>query len=106
MSTPAETPTPTPTSPASAAGITYTPPTFVENPVEPQVKKIFRGKGASEFFDPCQDAASKSIKCLHRNNGDREMCSDYFQAYRDCKKKWIEERKEDRKKGVGFFGKE
>lgn len=36
-------------------------------------------KRSSEYFDPCQDFADKSIKCLHRNNGDKEICSDYFQ---------------------------
>lgn len=36
-------------------------------------------KEASAFYDPCQDAANRSIKCLHRNGGDRDMCQDYFQ---------------------------
>ncbi|KAF8425218.1 cytochrome c oxidase-assembly factor cox-23 [Tirmania nivea] len=91
--------TPTP----SVANVSYTAPTYREDPVDTEVKRKFRGKGASEYYDPCQDAATRSIQCLNRNFGDREMCSDYFQAYRDCKKKWIEERKEDRKKGTGFF---
>ncbi|RPB25073.1 cytochrome c oxidase-assembly factor cox-23 [Terfezia boudieri ATCC MYA-4762] len=85
--------------------VTYTAPTYREDPVDAKVKRKFRGKGASEYYDPCQDAANRSIQCLNRNFGDREMCSDYFQAYRDCKKKWIDERKEDRKKGTGFFAK-
>ncbi|KAK7555917.1 hypothetical protein IWX50DRAFT_654773 [Phyllosticta citricarpa] len=25
------------------------------------------------------EAASRSIRCLHRNGGDRDLCSDYFQ---------------------------
>jgi hypothetical protein len=37
-------------------------------------------KRASEYYDPCQEAANKSIKCMYRNNGDREMCQDYFQC--------------------------
>jgi cytochrome c oxidase assembly protein subunit 23 len=36
-------------------------------------------KQYSQYFDPCQEAAQKSIRCLHRNGGDREMCSDFFQ---------------------------
>jgi len=36
-------------------------------------------KPASEFYDPCQDFADRSLKCLKRNNFDREMCGDYFQ---------------------------
>lgn len=46
-------------------------------------------KAYSEYFDPCQDAANKSIRCLNRNGGDREMCSDFFQAYRECKEQWV-----------------
>ncbi|KAK7450063.1 cytochrome c oxidase-assembly factor cox-23 [Colletotrichum acutatum] len=52
-------------------------------------KAKFEGKAKSEYFDPCQELAQKSIKCLHRNGGDRTMCGDYFQAYRDCKKAWV-----------------
>ncbi|KAF8453758.1 cysteine alpha-hairpin motif superfamily [Kalaharituber pfeilii] len=91
------------TSTQTATRINYKPPKYEENPVDDEVKSKFRRKGPSEYYDPCQEAASRSIRCLNRNGGDREMCSDYFQAYRDCKKKWIEERKEDRKKGTGFF---
>ena len=46
-------------------------------------------KSRSEYLDPCQEAAQRSIRCLHRNQGDRTMCSDYFEAYRECKKQWV-----------------
>ncbi|RKF63402.1 Cytochrome c oxidase-assembly factor COX23, mitochondrial [Erysiphe neolycopersici] len=46
-------------------------------------------KRPGEYMDPCQEAASRSMKCLRRNGGDREMCTDYFQTYRDCKKQWV-----------------
>lgn len=36
-------------------------------------------KTASQFYDPCQDFADRSLKCLKRNGYDREMCGDYFQ---------------------------
>ncbi|KAF7505389.1 Mitochondrial copper homeostasis protein [Endocarpon pusillum] len=59
-----------------------------------KVENQFTSKRNSEYFDPCQEFASKSIRCLHRNGGDREMCIDYFQAYRDCKKEWTLRRRE------------
>ncbi|KAF2255391.1 hypothetical protein BU26DRAFT_417579 [Trematosphaeria pertusa] len=62
----------------------------------------FENKAYSEYFDPCQEAAQKSIRCLHRNGGDREMCTDFFQAYRDCKEQWTNARKEARKKSSWF----
>lgn len=36
-------------------------------------------KRYSEYFDPCQEAADRSLKCLRRNGGDRAMCMDYFE---------------------------
>ncbi|KAK3677700.1 Mitochondrial copper homeostasis protein [Recurvomyces mirabilis] len=58
-----------------------------------------------EYFDPCQEAADRSLKCLRRNGGDRGMCTDYFQAYKDCKQKWMDEMKEaKRKEGKSWFG--
>jgi cytochrome c oxidase assembly protein subunit 23 len=36
-------------------------------------------KAYSEYYDPCQEMATRSLKCLHRNGGNREMCTDYFQ---------------------------
>ncbi|KAL1965648.1 hypothetical protein VTN77DRAFT_5325 [Rasamsonia byssochlamydoides] len=58
-----------------------------------KVEKRFENKNASEYFDPCQEFADRSIKCMRRNAGDRDLCSDYFQAYRDCKKEWLTQRK-------------
>lgn len=37
-------------------------------------------KSRSEFLDPCQEAAQRSIRCLNRNDGDRTMCQEYFQS--------------------------
>jgi cytochrome c oxidase assembly protein subunit 23 len=37
-------------------------------------------KAYSEYFDPCQEAADKSLRCLKRNGGERAMCSDFFQS--------------------------
>ncbi|OAL06815.1 cytochrome c oxidase-assembly factor COX23, mitochondrial [Phaeosphaeriaceae sp. SRC1lsM3a] len=61
-------------------------------------------KAYSEYFDPCQEAADKSIRCLKRNGGERAMCTDFFQAYRDCKEQWQAARKEARR-NTSWFGK-
>lgn len=50
---------------------------------------LSRSKSFSKHYDPCQEVADKSIKCLHRNPGNKDLCNDYFQAYRDCKKAWV-----------------
>ncbi|KAL2809938.1 cytochrome c oxidase-assembly factor cox23 [Aspergillus granulosus] len=56
-------------------------------------ERKFTNKTASEYYDPCQDFADRSLKCMKRNAFDREMCHDYFQAYRDCKKQWLTQKK-------------
>ncbi|KAK0750019.1 hypothetical protein B0T18DRAFT_408044 [Schizothecium vesticola] len=83
--------------------------TTTTGPDEPEpwtdaTRSKFNSKSRSEFLDPCQEAAHKSIRCLHRNGGDRTMCQDYFQAYRDCKKLWIDKRKVDKRKEGSLFG--
>ncbi|KAH8602737.1 hypothetical protein B0O99DRAFT_679726 [Bisporella sp. PMI_857] len=78
-----------------------------ETPWDSKTSQQFENKRPGEFLDPCQDVASRSIKCLHRNGGNKEMCTDYFQAYRDCKKQWLNERKEAKakvkKEGSSWF---
>ncbi|CAI6099598.1 unnamed protein product [Clonostachys chloroleuca] len=54
-----------------------------------QTRRKFENKSTSEFYDPCQAAAQQSYKCLFRNGGDKSMCGEYFQAYRDCKQAWV-----------------
>ncbi|KAL9104072.1 MAG: hypothetical protein Q9163_000924, partial [Psora crenata] len=44
-----------------------------------QNEVAFETKEYSKYYDPCQDAATRSIRCLHRNSGDKELCSDFFQ---------------------------
>ncbi|EXA48823.1 cytochrome c oxidase-assembly factor COX23, mitochondrial [Fusarium oxysporum f. sp. pisi HDV247] len=52
-------------------------------------RRKFETKSKSEFYDPCQEAAQRSYRCLFRNGGDKNMCGEYFQAYRDCKQAWV-----------------
>ncbi|KAF5010374.1 hypothetical protein FDECE_3490 [Fusarium decemcellulare] len=63
-------------------------------------RRKFETKSKSEYYDPCQEAAQRSYRCLFRNGGDKNMCGEYFQAYRDCKQAWTERR---RKEGKGWF---
>ncbi|BCS29073.1 coiled-coil-helix-coiled-coil-helix domain-containing protein [Aspergillus puulaauensis] len=58
-----------------------------------RTERKFSNKSASEYYDPCQDFADRSLKCMKRNGFDRAMCGDYFQAYRDCKKQWLTQKK-------------
>ncbi|OGE53895.1 hypothetical protein PENARI_c007G04136 [Penicillium arizonense] len=48
-----------------------------------KAEKKFAHKHASQYYDPCQDFADRSLKCMKRNGFDREMCHDYFQYVHD-----------------------
>merc|ERR1712000_128765 len=64
-------------------------------PWDDKTRRKFESKSKSEFYDPCQEAAQASYRCLFRNGGDKTMCGEYFQAYRDCKQAWVERRRMD-----------
>ncbi|EMD38845.1 hypothetical protein CERSUDRAFT_47802 [Gelatoporia subvermispora B] len=53
----------------------------------------------TKFVDPCTEASKASMACMDRNDYDRDKCMDFFRAYRDCKKEWLEQRKTDRRAG-------
>jgi cytochrome c oxidase assembly protein subunit 23 len=44
-----------------------------------KAERKFANKHASEYYDPCQDFADRSLKCMKRNAFDKDMCGDYFQ---------------------------
>ncbi|AMD19716.1 HCL435Wp [Eremothecium sinecaudum] len=71
---------------------------YPDDPESPLNRFSFVDKGASRYYDPCQESAQMSIKCLERNNYDRKLCYAYFDAYRECKKQWLKSRREDRSK--------
>lgn len=53
----------------------------------------FFSKGPSQFYDPCAEASKMSMKCLERNNYDKDMCTEYFKAYKECKQEWVSKEK-------------
>lgn len=72
---------------------------YPDNPTSEYHKQMFASKGPSRYYDPCQESANMSIKCLELNNFDRDMCHEYFKAYRECKKEWMRQRRNDIRSG-------
>ena len=59
---------------------------------------------AHRFFDgfTCKEARDASFKCLTDNGYDNSKCEDYFKAYKECKKEWLQaKRKQNR---LDLFG--
>ncbi|GAA99380.1 uncharacterized protein L969DRAFT_47355 [Mixia osmundae IAM 14324] len=62
-------------------------------------RELFKNKEASKFVDPCDQARADSMRCLDEQSYNRSACSEFFTAYRDCKKAWLKQRREDRMAG-------
>lgn len=70
------------------------------NPSQPEdFIQVMSGKTPSKYTDPCAHAAKLSMKCLDDNAYDRTKCADAFNQYRECKKAWINQRRQDRLNG-------
>jgi len=75
---------------------------YPDNPTSEENKRKFASKEPSKYFDPCNQSAQMSIRCLENNDYNKDMCHEYFKAYRECKKEWLQKRREDRYKGNGW----
>ncbi|KAG6332519.1 hypothetical protein ID866_6569 [Astraeus odoratus] len=53
----------------------------------------------SKHTDPCEEAAKASLTCMDQNEYNKDKCQDFFQAYRDCKRAWLDQRWHDRRAG-------
>ncbi|ORX95952.1 hypothetical protein K493DRAFT_260077 [Basidiobolus meristosporus CBS 931.73] len=70
---------------------------------QPNPKSIHRQfdiKEASKFLDPCAEHTKRSYKCLDKNNYDKSKCTQFFDEYKECKRKWLEDRKAERQQRV------
>ncbi|ODQ82683.1 hypothetical protein BABINDRAFT_159213 [Babjeviella inositovora NRRL Y-12698] len=72
---------------------------YPDNPTTNHHQRQMMAKEPSKFYDPCHETAQMSLRCLDRNDYNKEMCHEYFAAYRECKKEWMEQRRADRSKG-------
>ncbi|CAO3573974.1 unnamed protein product [Mortierella alpina] len=68
-----------------------------------EFNKGYHAKAQSQYLDPCQAQTKASMKCMDENNYDKRRCTRYFKDYTDCKKKWMESlREERRRKNLGI----
>lgn len=72
---------------------------YPDDPTSAYNKSKFAAKEPSKYYDPCAQSAQMSVRCLEHNNFDRDMCQEYFKAYRECKKEWLNQRRKDNSSG-------
>ncbi|KAI8150367.1 hypothetical protein BJV82DRAFT_586919 [Fennellomyces sp. T-0311] len=59
----------------------------------------FKRKETTKYMNPCAVEEKQSMKCLDKNNYDKSKCDYFFHQYKECKKRWLEERRKLRRAG-------
>lgn len=77
---------------------------YPDNPENHRHKYRWSMKEPSKFYDPCEESRQASMDCVLRNQEDRMVCQDFFEAYRDCKKDFFAKKKKDKRSGVKGWG--
>jgi cytochrome c oxidase assembly protein subunit 23 len=73
---------------------------YPDRPTQRLHKDRFIIKEPSKFYDPCAESSKMAIRCMENHDEDyKEVCGEYFRAYRECKKEWMEQRKKDNRNG-------
>lgn len=73
---------------------------YPDKPTQRIHKDRFIIKEPSRYYDPCAESSRMAIRCMENHDDDyKEVCAEYFQAYRECKKEWMEQRKRDNRNG-------
>ncbi|GAA5809255.1 hypothetical protein MFLAVUS_002660 [Mucor flavus] len=74
-------------------------PEFDEPSTPKDFNKKFKSKETTKYMNPCALEEKESMKCLNDNNYDKRQCDYYFMQYKECKKKWQENRRTLRRAG-------
>lgn len=77
---------------------------YPDNPVNHRHKYRWSMKEPSKYYDPCEESRQASINCMLRNQEDKTVCQDFFDAYKECKKDFFNKKKKDRREGKGGWG--
>lgn len=78
---------------------------YPDNPENHRHKYRWAAKEPSKYYDPCEESRQASISCVLRNQEDKSVCQDFFDAYRECQKDFCRKRREDRMAGKAGWGK-
>lgn len=77
---------------------------YPDKPENHRHKYRWSSKEASKYYDPCEESRQASISCLLRNQRDKLVCQDFFDAYRECTKDFFRKKREDKSKGKKGWG--
>lgn len=77
---------------------------YPDSPKNHKHKYEWANKMPSKFYDPCEESRQASIACVLRNQVDKTVCQDFFDAYRECTRDFFAKKKKDRQEGRGGWG--
>ncbi|KAK9471777.1 uncharacterized protein V1510DRAFT_418976 [Dipodascopsis tothii] len=73
---------------------------YPDDPTDKKHMAAMNAKEPGKFYDPCAMTSKLSLRCLERHNYDRaaakEPCAEYYQAYKECKKEWMDQMRRER----------
>lgn len=69
---------------------------YPDTPTSTLHKYNFETKEPSKFYEPCKETSQMSMRCMTNNPDDyKTVCKEFFDAYRECKREWLESRKKN-----------
>lgn len=77
---------------------------YPDNPKNHRHKYRWANKEASRYYDPCEESRQASINCVLRNQKDKSVCQEFFDAYRECSKDFFAKKRQDRREGKKGWG--
>lgn len=77
---------------------------YPDHPENHRHKYRWAMKEPSKFYDPCEESRQASMDCVLRNQEDRLVCQEFFDAYKECKKDFFAKRRKDKQEGVKGWG--
>ncbi|CAD1810517.1 hypothetical protein FOB58_001561 [Candida parapsilosis] len=77
---------------------------YPDDPKNHRHKYKWAAKEASKFYDPCEESRQASMDCLYRNQDDKYVCQDFFDAYKECRKDFFRKKRQDKIDGKPGWG--
>lgn len=77
---------------------------YPDNPKNHRHKYRWVNKDPSKYYDPCEESRQASINCVLRNQEDKSVCQEFFDAYRECTRDFFAKKKQDRQSGKKGWG--
>lgn len=77
---------------------------YPDKPTNHRHKYRWANKEPSKYYNPCEESRQASINCVFRNQEDKTVCQEFFDAYRECSKDFFAKKRQDKQDGKKGWG--